>query len=128
MQSLKTRAGAAALAALTAAAIAVAPADAGTAAGGKLTIQVNEAGSKIGGKMTSNKASCERNRRVKLFFGEMGAFRPVAMDQTNEDGRWSIGGPDGSIPSGRYYAKATRKDGCKVVKSERISYEGGPVR
>jgi hypothetical protein len=87
------------------------------------------------GKVDSPKASCKKNRKVKLFWDEGDGFEVVAGDRTSDRGRWRSfytlasmrgGAP---IPPGAYKAKVTKKrlgDGrtCGSAVSATITVSG----
>jgi hypothetical protein len=66
------------------------------------------------GKVDSPKASCKKDRKVKVLWNQGGGFELVAGDRTNNRGRWRAfydaarrgGAP---IPAGDYKAKVTQK-------------------
>ena len=72
------------------------------------------------GFVKSASPECKVERTVAVY-KQLGAKqRPatdqrVAMDTTGEDGEWNIGNP--GLRSGRYYARATVKPGCKAANS-----------
>lgn len=103
----------------------------GAVAGGggipsEVTIHLSADGSTLYGKVRSEKRKCRRHRDVALFWDAPGPppeFIQVSGDFTNRKGKWSIEGPGGEIPEGRYYAEALPKGNCKSAKSRTITVD-----
>jgi hypothetical protein len=96
---------------------------AGAAKNTSVTLKSHTLDAYLDGKVTSSKARCEDERRVKLFWDSPGAprkFDHVAGDETNSNGYWRISGPDPPVPAGRYFAKVTKRGQCDAAKSETI--------
>jgi hypothetical protein len=79
------------------------------------------------GKVSSQKAKCERNRNVVLYWDDPelpNTFEAVADDASSETGAWRINAPDTDIPPGRYFVRVTRierrSDVCKPARSRTI--------
>lgn len=72
------------------------------------------------GFVKSTKPTCKSERTVVLY-KQLGAKQSpstderVGMDASAEDGEWDMGNP--GLHSGRYYARATVKPGCKSANS-----------
>lgn len=120
------------LAAIAVIAIGVEGAVAGGGGGGgggiesAVTIHLSDDGSKLYGKVRSERRKCRKHRDVALFWDPPGPppeFFQVDGDFTNRKGRWSIKGPEGEIPPGRYYAEALRKGDCKPARSRTITVD-----
>ena len=80
------------------------------------------------GRVFSDKAKCQRNRNVVLYWDDPaapGGFNAVADDASNRRGRWRINAPGLTIPPGGYYAKVRpierRGDVCKGARSRTIT-------
>jgi hypothetical protein len=59
------------------------------------------------GKVTSSKSSCERGRKVTLFFELDGSKDPkIGTDKTNKKGKFNI---EESLFAGSYYVKVAKK-------------------
>jgi hypothetical protein len=81
------------------------------------------------GVITSDKASCEKNRKVKLFFvDEKAGPQPMGTDQ-DADATWEVNVPE--PPSGNYIARVIKKVGgsgnhrhvCKADDSKPFNFE-----
>jgi hypothetical protein len=84
----------------------------------KVVIQAESGG--FHGFLKSPKPTCKSERTVVLY-EQLGAKQTprtderVGMDTSSEDGEWDMGNP--GLHSGRYYARATVKPGCKAANS-----------
>lgn len=66
------------------------------------------------GKVQSSKASCKKNRTVKLYRVKAGPDKLLGTDRTNKKGKWLI---PAKLKSGNYYAKAPKRGKCAADKS-----------
>jgi hypothetical protein len=66
------------------------------------------------GKVQSSKASCTKNRTVKLFKEQAGPDKLLGTDKSNKKGKWLI---PAKLKSGNYYAKAPKRGSCGAAKS-----------
>jgi hypothetical protein len=66
------------------------------------------------GKVKSSKASCTKNRTVKLYRMAAGPDRFLGSDKTNKKGKWLV---PAKLKSGSYYAKAPKRGNCGADKS-----------
>ena len=92
------------------------PAAAGEAVATRVTIHGPEGD--FYGRVKSDKASCIKNRKVKVFKIKKGGPEKIAADISNNEGRWSVGTT--GYKNGRFYARAPSTDTCKAGTSETI--------
>lgn len=102
--------------------LAAEPASAAGSAKVNATIKLQAGKSKVGGKLASPKAACEKGKQVKLHFQEPGdkKFVLVADDTSNASGAWSIHAPGSTIPPGKYFVTVKASSGCKAARSKTI--------
>jgi hypothetical protein len=79
-----------------------------------LTIKYN--GDGFEGRLKSDKASCLKNRTVKVF--KKGASGTL-MDTTDSQGRWNTG--NSGQAKGKFYATIAAKTGCAPAMSQTIT-------
>ena len=75
------------------------------------------------GKVKSDKASCIKERKVKVFKIKNSGPEKIASDISNNEGQWSVGTT--GQKNGRFYARAPAVDGCKAGTSETIRLVDG---
>jgi hypothetical protein len=93
----------------------------------KVEVSIKAKPAKIKGKVSSSKEDCKVGADVILHWKDgPGGFEPVAEDETNSRGRYSIDAPGDEVPPGRYYSVVDGKQGCKSAQSEtiRVTYPG----
>jgi hypothetical protein len=104
---------------------AVGAASAATASRGadvSTTIYGNKDATKLKGKVSSSRKSCERNRTVELhrYYDKAGPYKYLDLG-TDNHGRWVWKTkPIGRLRTGNYYAVVLESDGCDRYKSGAI--------
>ncbi len=89
----------------------------------RISIAYNDGARSFNGRVTSQRASCETNRRVVLKKVRRGADRVVGNDVSDRRGKWEV---KTARPKGRFYANAKRRfvtNGtieCKKARSRTI--------
>jgi hypothetical protein len=117
MKSTRMRAaGVAAVLAVTALVAGVGPASGDGGAKSKIVIK-KLTSSKISGKISSKKDSCESGRHVQVFRYEGYVSVKVERGDAQSDGDWKF---KGDYEPGKYFAKVDSKPGCRydVSKNE----------
>lgn len=66
------------------------------------------------GKVTSQRDSCERRRKVSFFIIENFVSDKLQITHTNSNGRWKV---RRSLDPGRYFAKVDARSGCRFDNS-----------
>jgi hypothetical protein len=95
---------------------------------GKVTIRENP---DFHGRVTSSKAACEKDRKVKIYREQSGPDGLLASTRTDDDGRWEY--LAGQL-TGDFYAKIRRTDVgpqghdhvCKGDRSKSVSVQAPP--
>ena len=106
---------AAAVAALTA--LAMAAPGAGADGGAKTRITMKKlSATGSAGTVSSGRRSCEGKRKVSLFVLESFITDKIAITYSNSRGRWSI---DRRLKEGVYFAKVDSAKGCRYDNSRR---------
>ena len=95
---------------------------------GGVDIQYNAGSTTFSGKVSANKASCRKNRRVEVLSDAPGVDVVVGSSRTNSAGEWSVNAVN--LEPSQYYADADRKTLkltvdhrhiCTAVRSQSIA-------
>jgi hypothetical protein len=101
----------------------------------EVTIRYNDVRERFHGRVSSERPSCERNRRVVVFRDTPGQDVRIGSDRTNDNGFWALAD---NTAVGDFYAKVVRRERtpgghthvCRAAVSPTITVEptgpGGP--
>jgi hypothetical protein len=89
------------------------------------TLTITYTGDGFDGKVRSQRASCKRNRTVKVYKQKGGSPNPSQdtytglSDTSGDDGSWSTG--NSGQEHGKFYARVRRNTRCKGAFSDTVN-------
>ena len=86
------------------------------AAAAEVEVTIHYNGDGFQGHVKSSKASCIKNRTVKVF--KKGKSHPQYKDTSDDNGKWDTG--NSGMVHGKFYATVGAKTGCDPAKSKTI--------